>query len=320
MYHEVIQAVSTAGYPYAVYAKLPGETTLKLDRVHKVHMLEYVLFTSESTKTPHKYFAEFSLSDSTLQKVTPKPELLTYPPVGVSKEAAAEVKTVFSTLITTLNEANAMRVITILSRHDASEMPVLVKRGNVWLKDAHVPYSLLEREVVNKQVLDSMRRNPKMNAIVQLAIKLYKQGKKLVIFDYDATYVVRLYYLLFQTGIETYPYCTIYNPNSRGAMADQFNAAKSGIFIAPTPLVLKDGISFSGEQDIVFFRAPCDFSTLDAILEKCCRPNQVSATFCHLIFTCALEERLFMEILENEVVNVKLDALQVELSKLEALC
>jgi hypothetical protein len=319
LYHDVVQAASANGFPYAVYAKLPDETTLKLDKVHKVHMLEYVLFTSDNTKTPRRDFAEFSLSNSTLKLATHKPDFVTHPHVGVSKEKATEMKKVLETLGPSINEASAIRLITILSRHDLPEVAVMVKRGNVWLKDSHINYANTDREVSNFQVLTSMRKNPKMNAIVQLATQLYKQGKKLIVLDYDASYVVRLYYLLLQTGIDIYPYCTLYNPSSRGSMVAQFCKAQTGVLIAPMSLLIKDGISFTGEQDITFFRTPCDAETLDGVLGRCCRPKQVSPTVCHLFFTCALEERLFIEMLENEVINVKLDALQDELSKLEDL-
>ena len=115
--HEAIMAMSATGKPYAIYAKLPAKTNINVDKYESVRLLEFALFTSVEAKTPRKDFSEFFLSNSTMEVSILRPVFESYPHVGFEQESVEQATLILKSLTHNLDDSNAMRIITMLSRH-----------------------------------------------------------------------------------------------------------------------------------------------------------------------------------------------------------
>jgi hypothetical protein len=276
---------------------------------------EFVIFGGEKLEE-HDNCDIFNLKNNTLEVSMLKPEYELYQHVGTTEQGLDNVLSFCKSKTGQMTQEDAKKVITFLARHDLYNLGLYVKRGMMWLQ---TPIGKIESELHKQNLicLESMKKSPKMMSLVNLAKLLNGKGEKLVIYDTDQSYTVNLYYLLTSHGLNVYPYITKYKPNARLKMLNAFKTDSAGVLIGCIDLLSSDAVNFHYVNNMTFFRYPTKYDDFDKAVTRTSRPGEKQSTKVHLLFTCELEKRIFLSMLEFGGISIPMGKLKDEIEELK---
>lgn len=190
------------------------------------------------------------------------------------------------------------KICTIDNQRLAWQITGMRERYKKYLKHHKIEFDetkLTEAKVLEwytERAMKLMKKIPKFDQILALAKTCKDKGEKLIIFDINQELIPFTYHYLKEHGIDTYPFCTSFNPAQRSKLLDKFK--EKGDVLIGSIAMLSESHNITESNHITFLRYPDCKEMFMQAFGRCHRYPQDKTVYIHLINSCSLEMEIAM--------------------------